>query len=139
MSCRHQIKRSAVEVRHSNCKMCCPVISLYWYGDCCFRFSTYLMYLSVFPWPAPAASSGHINLKVFEQGSHGFCSQLVSKASRLTFTPPPRSFPWPLGTPVSPVVVNGVLVCLAACCNELISVACRHEARMAGPFSCLES
>ena len=38
----------------------------------------------VLPWPAPA--------------------------SRLTFTPPPRSFPWPLGTPVSPVVVNGVLV-----------------------------
>lgn len=33
-------------------------------------------------------------------------------ASRLTFTPPPRSFPWPMGTvsPVSPVVVNGILV-----------------------------
>ena len=48
------------------------------------------------------------------------CPQQTMKASRLTFTPPPRSFPWPMGTvgtvsPVSPVVVNGILAILAFC------------------------
>lgn len=120
MSCRHQIKRSAVEVRHpAQIVKCLPCDDTIGMMIVALDFRCIYLYLSVFPWPAPAASSDHSQSESVLRESWVL---FASKASRLTFTPPPRSFPWPLGTPVSPVVVNGVLACLAACCNEPISV-----------------